>query len=67
MRVPGNLSFGMSLAMMRFFMTVLGEQIHTSRSLDTGREHSWPFSGSRKSPEAHEEAAPVGLPSLTVT
>ena len=66
-RVPKNFSFGMSLASIRFFTTVLGEQIHISRSFETGKMLFSPFSGSRKIPEAKEDAAPVGLPGLTVT
>ena len=67
MRVPENLSFGMSRAIIRFLTTVLGEQIQISRSLETGKMLFSPLSGSRKMPEAKEDAAPVGLPGLTVT
>ena len=65
--VPGNISFGISRAIIKFFTTVLGEQIQISRSLETGRMLFSPLSGSRKIPEAKEDAAPVGLPGLTVT
>lgn len=66
-RVPGNFSFGISRASIRFLTTVLGEQIQISRSLETGKMLFSPFSGSRKIPEAKEDAAPVGLPGRTVT
>ena len=65
--VPGNFSLGMSRAIIRFLTTVLGEQIQISRSLETGKILFSPFNGSRKIPEAKEDAAPVGLPGLTVT
>ena len=66
MRVPGNFSFGISRAVIRFLTTVLGEQIQISRSFETGKMLFSPFNGSRKIPEAKEDAAPVGLPGLTV-
>ena len=65
--VPGNFSLGMSRAIIRFLTTVLGEQIQISRSLETGKTLFSPFNGSRNIPEAKEDAAPVGLPGLTVT
>lgn len=64
--VPGNFSFGVSRASMRFLTTVRGEQIQISRSLETGKMLFSPLSGSRKIPEAKEDAAPVGLPGLIV-
>ena len=66
-RVPENFSFGMSRARIRFLTTVRGEQIQISNSLETGRMLFSPFNGSRNMPEAKEDAAPVGLPGLTVT
>lgn len=57
----------MSRAMIRFLTTVLGEQIQISRSVETGKMLFSLFNGSRKIPEAKEDAAPVGLPGLTVT
>lgn len=65
-RVPGKISFGISRAMIRFLTTVLGEQIQISRSFETGKMLFSPFNGSRKIPEAKEDAAPVGFPGLTV-
>ena len=62
-----NFSFEIFDAKMRFLTTVLGEQTHISVSRDTGRIDLSPFNGSRKIPEAKDEAAPVGLPGLTVT
>lgn len=65
--VPGNFSFGMSFAFIRFLTTVLGEQIHISRSFETGKIAFSPLRGSRNIPEAKDEAAPVGFPGLTMT
>lgn len=66
-RVPGNFSFGISRTSIKFLTTVLGEQIQISRSFETGKMLFSPFSGSRKIPDAKDDAAPVGLPGLTVT
>ena len=66
-RVPGNFSFGISRAIIKFLITVLGEQIQISRSGETGKLLFSPFSGSRKIPEAKDDAAPVGFPGRTVT
>lgn len=57
----------MSRAIIKFLTTVRGEQIQISRSFETGKVHFSPFKGSRNIPEAKEDAAPVGLPGLTVT
>ena len=53
--------------MIKFLTTVLGEATHNLTSLETGRIAFLPLNGSRKIPEAKEDAAPVGLPGLTVT
>ena len=66
-RDPESFSFGTSRAIIKFLTTVLGEQIHISRSFETGKMLFSPFNGSRKIPEAKDDAAPVGLPGLTTT
>ena len=66
-RDPESFSFGTSRASIKFLTTVLGEHIHISRSFETGKMLFSPFNGSRKIPEAKDDAAPVGLPGLTTT
>ena len=64
---PVKLDLGILDANTRFFTTVLGEHIHSLKSLETGRTLFSPFNGSRNMPEAKEEAAPVGVPGRTTT
>lgn len=61
-----NDSVEISLAIIRFLITVLVEQTHSFRDVGTGNGLSLPFSGSRMIPEQKLDAAPDGLPGRTI-